>query len=206
MEIHAPEGPVHSWKDFVIHIVMITIGVLIALSAEGITEWMHHRSLVQEAQMNLQQEIRDNKQEIDSFLKSFSESRKQHEEGLKTINDLLAHKKMRLHEFKLSLNSADLSAAAWNTAGATGALGHMEYSEVQKYAKVYDSQRVFSGFQEQLLRSLPDETPFTDPSTASVPELEGWRLAIGKTLNSLQVEESIAKQLSTAYDKMLSEK
>ena len=31
MEIHGPEGPTKSFKDFLIHIVIVTIGILIAL-------------------------------------------------------------------------------------------------------------------------------------------------------------------------------
>ncbi len=206
MEIHAPEAPVHSWKDFIIHIVMITIGVLIALSAEGITEWQHHRSLVQEAKSNLRQEIKDNKGEMDGFLKNLSEAQKQHQAGLDIINELLAHKKMELHEFKLGLNQAELSVAAWNTANATGALGHMEYGEVQKFARVYDSQRRFSDLQEQTIRSLPDEMPFTDPNTASTAELELWKQGIGKAITLLQLEGNVGKQLSDAYGRMLAEK
>ena len=32
MDIHPPEGPVHSFKDFLFHLLTVTIGILIALS------------------------------------------------------------------------------------------------------------------------------------------------------------------------------
>jgi hypothetical protein len=38
MEIHAPEGPVRSVKDFLVHLSMITLGIVIALSLEGALE------------------------------------------------------------------------------------------------------------------------------------------------------------------------
>jgi hypothetical protein len=42
MDVHPPHGPVHSWKDFWIHLGTISIGLLIALSLEQSVEWMHH--------------------------------------------------------------------------------------------------------------------------------------------------------------------
>ncbi len=53
MDIHGPQGPIQSVKHFFLHLLTITIGILIALSLEGIVEWAHHRSLVSEARMNL---------------------------------------------------------------------------------------------------------------------------------------------------------
>ena len=42
-EVHPPGGPVHGWKDFLIHIVTITIGLLIAVGIEQAVEYFHHR-------------------------------------------------------------------------------------------------------------------------------------------------------------------
>lgn len=65
MEIHAPEGPVTSLKEFLVHIGIVTIGILIALSLEGLLEWHHHRELVEEARANIASEIRDNRKDLD---------------------------------------------------------------------------------------------------------------------------------------------
>ncbi len=42
MEVHAPQEPLHSWKDFWIHLGTITIGLLIAISLEQSVEALHH--------------------------------------------------------------------------------------------------------------------------------------------------------------------
>lgn len=42
-EVHPPGGSMHSWKDFLIHIVTITIGLLIAVGIEQTVEYFHHR-------------------------------------------------------------------------------------------------------------------------------------------------------------------
>ena len=57
MEIHAPHGPIHSFKEMAVQIALITLGVLIALSFEGVASWREHRALVREARANLTNEI-----------------------------------------------------------------------------------------------------------------------------------------------------
>lgn len=42
-EVHPPAGSVHNWKDFLVHIVTITIGLLIAVGIEQTVEYFHHR-------------------------------------------------------------------------------------------------------------------------------------------------------------------
>ncbi len=60
IDVHPPHEPVHSWPDFLLHLVTITIGLLIALSLEGCVEWQHHRHLVHDAEASLQAEIENN--------------------------------------------------------------------------------------------------------------------------------------------------
>ena len=64
MEVHAPHGGVHSFKDALVHVGLITIGVLIALSFESISTWREHRALVREARENLASELSDNRKEL----------------------------------------------------------------------------------------------------------------------------------------------
>ena len=42
MDVHAPHGPLHTWRDFWIHLATITIGLLIAISLEQSVESLHH--------------------------------------------------------------------------------------------------------------------------------------------------------------------
>jgi hypothetical protein len=41
IEVHAPHGGLHTWKDFWIHLGTITLGLLIAISLEQSVEWLH---------------------------------------------------------------------------------------------------------------------------------------------------------------------
>jgi len=55
MDVHPPQGGIHTWRDFWIHLGTITIGLLIAIGLEQSVEWMHR---VHEMHV-LQGELRD---------------------------------------------------------------------------------------------------------------------------------------------------
>ncbi|SEB92140.1 hypothetical protein [Terriglobus roseus] len=43
MEVHVPEHPIHTWREFFTHIGIVTIGLLIAIALEQSVEALHHR-------------------------------------------------------------------------------------------------------------------------------------------------------------------
>lgn len=50
MEVHPPHEPIHSWRDFLLHLLTITIGLLIALGLEAESAILHGKSTLQEIQ------------------------------------------------------------------------------------------------------------------------------------------------------------
>jgi hypothetical protein len=122
MDIHAPEGPIHSVGDFLIHLLTITVGILIALSLEGLNEWRHHRNLVHEAQSNLANELRDNKHALEGKLNGNAERAKDLKRALQLVTDVLTRGKSDIESYQIGYSPAQLSATSWNTAGAMGAL------------------------------------------------------------------------------------
>ncbi|MGB6110982.1 MAG: hypothetical protein WBG35_07645, partial [Acidobacteriaceae bacterium] len=53
MDIEPPHGPIETWRDFFVHLVIITLGLLIALALEGVVGYIHERHLVHEANANI---------------------------------------------------------------------------------------------------------------------------------------------------------
>jgi hypothetical protein len=43
LDVHPPHEAAHSWKDFLIHIATIVVGLLIAVGLEQTVEFFHHR-------------------------------------------------------------------------------------------------------------------------------------------------------------------
>jgi hypothetical protein len=58
MEIHKPK-PVHNWREFLLELGTITLGVCIALAAEQTVEWFHWRDKTNYATDQIQLELAD---------------------------------------------------------------------------------------------------------------------------------------------------
>jgi len=69
IEVHAPHESVHTWKDFLIHIATIILGLLIAIGLEQTVEWFHHRDQRLQLEEDLRAEAVSNRQVIARDLK-----------------------------------------------------------------------------------------------------------------------------------------
>ena len=150
MDIDPPQGPIETWKDFFVHLCIITLGLLIALSLEAMVAHVHKRNLVREANANITAEIRDNQKELKGTLLSIA--REHHEmENLLDYLEQLKQNQNAHGSATIAGSEADLTSASWTTAAATGALGYMPYRELKRYEDVYVVQQKFESVQ---MRSL----------------------------------------------------
>ena len=151
MEIHPPGAPIHTVKDFFLHLSMIAIGVLLALGAEGLVEHVHNRHLVQEAKENIVGEIRDNHQTLQENLPKLASNEQQLKSYLEVLNKLRSDRNIVVSDVALNFNMLILSDSSWKTAATTGALGLMSYSEVKEFATDYDFQDNVNRLSAQLV-------------------------------------------------------
>jgi hypothetical protein len=56
LDVHPPHQLTHTWRDFLIHIATIVIGLLIAVALEQTVEHLHHHSQAREAEDSLHRE------------------------------------------------------------------------------------------------------------------------------------------------------
>jgi len=61
LDVHAPHANVHTWKDFLIHIAIITIGLLIAIALEQCVESLHHIEQRHQLEHDLLEEAKRNR-------------------------------------------------------------------------------------------------------------------------------------------------
>lgn len=144
MDVHPPHEPVHNWRDALVHIGIMTIGLFIALSLEGMIEYFHHKELVHRARENIRRELQDNHKAAQENIASLKGNAGKVEASLATLRFMQAHPDAHNQTIAFSLEFSDLSDAAWRTARDTGALGYMSYDEVQRYAGIYGSQMSIS--------------------------------------------------------------
>ncbi len=64
LDVHAPHQTVHTWKDFLVHIAAIVIGLIIAVSLEQTVEFFHHRHQREQLEAALQRDGRANREYI----------------------------------------------------------------------------------------------------------------------------------------------
>src|SRR5215471_1249430 len=212
MEIHVPHKPVLTVKEFFVHLAMITLGVFIALSFEGIASWFDHRALARDATANLTNEIRDNKKELDRVLSQLGQTHKDLEEIAKTVSTLADAKTPKPKSLSVGVHFqiASLQSASRTSAEVTGAFSFMEYEKVKKYAGVYDIQQEFEKVQESALQTvlstIADVQVLKNPDTIKERDFDELRQSLRRTEAVLIGLEQLGKQLSSSFDSVLSGK
>jgi len=213
MDFHPSQGPIHSFKDFLFHLLTVIIGILIALSLEGLLDWHHHRMLVQEARSNLASEIRENQQRLTKGLTSAPDAEKRLKATIEAIDGYRKNHNEQASDLDWSFGLFPLNATAWSTAASTRAVSYMNYSEVQGYTRVYVVQEQFLSLQQRTLEKwlelqkwsvrISPGGNFSQLNNGELSEIEEEASA---ALIHTQTEESIARSLVNEYSKALQEK
>lgn len=139
MDVHAPHEPIHTWRDFAIHLIVITIGLLIALSLEALVEHIHQRHLLHTAETNLHIELQNNRDLLagDEHHLDLTQAHLQNDIAALTARKSNPSLPDTLN-FGWSWNSMEDSA--WTTARDSSALTLMSYDTEQAWAVIYGQQ------------------------------------------------------------------
>jgi hypothetical protein len=153
IDVHPPTEPVHGWRDFLLHLLTITIGLLIALSLEGCVEWRHHRHLVHEAEASLQGEIKTNAENIAGALDDVRKEQATLKGDIEILQRIIANPKVKNYEeFTVNFRIRTFQDVSWKTAQSTGALGYMPYEQAHEYADLYSLQNEIYLAEQQAAR------------------------------------------------------
>jgi hypothetical protein len=198
-------SPPRSVRRFAADLFTITVGVLIALSVEGLREWIQERRLVQEARESITREIEDNLAEVQFVIDAEPQRRQNLEEALRLANELLETEATGITQVDLGFTMAELSSASWDTAERTGAVGEMDYGSARTYARVYEVQELFTTHQDRMLERLAAAAAglAQDPLGALPSDLEIFRQHVLNLLGDLAVEQELANMLAESYREVL---
>jgi hypothetical protein len=206
VDIHPPHGGISSWKDFGLQLVTITAGILIALSLEGVRESFHNRALVREARENIRREIADNLKELEGEMRGMPVQQEHLDRALKFANEMIANGQTALHELQINVSNANLRTASWQTADRTGALAHMDYGEVQKYAGTYSGQELYAATQRRAFGEVASALAIMsagDPTHASRPDMEQFRRQVLELRGELYILGQLGAGLKDSYRRAL---
>ena len=163
LDVHAPHGRMEGWKDFLVHLLTITVGLLIALGLEGCVEWQHHRSLVREAEDGMRGEIAQNLGIVKSLQRQIEEHQRELDADLKTLSEMRSHPETKNRQLSFGFGLEGFNDVAWKTAQNTGAMGYMPYQSAKTYSEIYDTQSEVYNAEKQVVSEVVRAASF--PST-----------------------------------------
>jgi hypothetical protein len=209
LEVHPPNEPVHGWRDFLIHLATITIGLLIALSLEGCVEFWHHRSLVHEAEASMQIEIDANARELQNALDDVRKEQDFLKKDIEVMKRVIANPKVpNNEEMRVDFRIRTFADVSWKTAESTGALSYMPYERAQEYAKIYGAQNEIREAEHQAIRdTVLSIAPFLNSKKGDVNPSGEEAVKIVDRLQVLQGQliflENLIRRLDDEYKKFL---
>lgn len=163
LDVHAPHERMEGFKDFLLHLLTITIGLLIALGLEGCVEWRHHRNLVREAEDGMRGEIAQNLGTVTALQKQIADHQKELDADLDVIAGLRAHPESKNGQLSFGFALEGFNDVAWKTAQNTGAMSYMPYQNAKAYSEIYNTQTEVFSAEESVVSDVVRAAAF--PST-----------------------------------------
>ena len=169
--MHPLASAPHSFKDLAIHIGIVTVGILIALSLEGIRETIHEHGLVREAResfrLEIEPDIRQMTQEVATITKVNSATHA----VIADLPDLEkdpAQLKQRVDALRTS--GYTLSSSSWTGALSSGALSHMGAEEVSRYADFDYDVHLYTTLEDRAMTQEDDLHAYVDSRRVFSPQ------------------------------------
>jgi hypothetical protein len=160
LDVHAPHHSIEGWKDFFVHLLTISVGLLIAVGIEGCVELHREHKLVREARETMRDEIQHNSNEMKNAVAKLDQQTAVMKKNIETLTRIQENPKDKAAQdtqINADFTIVGLRDTAWKTAQTTGALSFMPYAEAQRYSDVYGSQKDFLDQQDKILE---DEAQF----------------------------------------------
>ncbi len=205
LDVHAPFEKMYGLKDFLLHLLTITIGLLIALSLEGCVEWRHHLHLVHEAEAGLHAEIEQNAKAVGALRQQIKDENKRLDEDLTTLVQARKSPSAPHRNLTFMFNMQQFDDVRWKTAQATGAFAYMPYADAKVYALIYDTQSELYAAQKEVLDDIVSAAglivahPNNWQPTAN--QIDTIIDQIGMVRMRLMLLDSFAEELDGTYKK-----
>ena len=208
LDVHPPHEAVHGWRDFVLHLLTITIGLLIALSLEGVVEWQHHRHLVREAEESLHREIEANAKSMQATIDDLAKQQVNLKHDVVVLKKLMKDPTIKDDSMEITYHIRGFQDVSWKTAQTTGALSYMPYEMAEEYSDIYGTQASIDKIQDQAARdaiiSLAPFMNMADSDPLPTAELaNSIKDKIEVLQGQLSLLDSLVKALDQAYKRFL---
>jgi hypothetical protein len=137
LDVHPPHHPAHTWRDFLIHIATICVGLLIAIALEQTVEHIHRVREANELRRSLAREtdqiIRDSASADTSLKRAYDWQ----QQVIRQISEAGLHNQPLGPFPPASAESYTIAAdPVYRAAKASGQLALLSHDEVQAYSEV----------------------------------------------------------------------
>ena len=138
LDVHPPHQAAHSWKDFLIHIATIVVGLLIAIGLEQTVEYFHHRHQLHQLHEDLHAETLRN---LHLALANVDDCESRRDIARSVYREvIMANRDHRAPVLNTNLGRSSYmkpASAVWTVAQQSGTLGLLPREEAQRYVRVY---------------------------------------------------------------------
>ena len=141
LDVHPVHGAIHGWRDFCIHIVIIAIGLGLAISAQQVVEYLHHRHQVADMRRALAQEREENRHTLEQQTRAWHWAIAELENNLMVLHYLEQHPGTPQEQLPGVLvwhtSALTFSTAAWDASRENGVAALMPREELEGYTDLY---------------------------------------------------------------------
>lgn len=162
LDVHAPEHRIGGFRDFLIHLLTITVGLLIALGLENAAEAWHHRQERREAESEIREELQENRQMLMKAAAPVRAERNHLVQAIRLYRLRSAGKQADTSKVDLTFNEEPIPDAAWRAAIASGVLAYMPYDQVKRFAAAYQVQTLLEQAEDSAFDDYLQMNPVLD--------------------------------------------
>jgi hypothetical protein len=189
MEIHPPQHGIQSWREFLLHMTTIVLGILIAIGLEQTVEWVHHRQERSQLQSELREEAEKNRAIITEDLRLVS-TETWTTEAMKTVAASRAGTdgRIRLELGRVpctggSLNTPGVryfapSEAVWTAASESGLTAVIPAPEARVYARLQHNLALLTALRDRVAMTCDEVVSLQRRLAVPRGEMREWTLTV----------------------------
>jgi len=202
MDIHPPHGRAESLREIAVHILIVTVGILIALGLEGIRESWREHVAVSEARDSFREELRLDREQLARDQENVVQVDAQLDRIVAEMPQL-AKDPAELEKRVLDLHPGFyfFRTTAWESALSSGALTHMKRQELDGFVDAYLSVK---NYQEASRGAIPlwieVETYFPSHGSYTPAELADGVQKLRKFRMAMEVMKHLAGEMSAGIE------
>ncbi len=190
MDIHPPEHPIRSLRDFAVQIFTVTCGIVIALGLEAFVASRHEAHLLRETRQDFLAEMNDCIEKLQNVHGLVDHDTKWMQATLDWGEARLKHQPGKAPDFPDGRSFTVLPVSAWTTAQATQVLPLMRFAELRALAKAYNGGVAFNELSNRAREQWVGMAKFADLDSLTDDQV---RAGLGELRVTLVYTISLAK-------------